>query len=299
MTRNFITLILSLSGFFAISCRTADEANTAAGVDVNASANIAAVENTNSVKSAAAAVPIFADAVEASAAGDKYLDRLETENAVNAFSQAVKLNPDFAEAYFKLGIAYSLREKETGVSGYETESEPTPPAQRQSKKGKKDQPVLTDAEKAFESAAGVYEKILEKSPKDDQALYNLGRAYNKLNKDSEAEKALREAVKLKPEDAEYQTEFGSILIKLAQYDEAVTVLNKAVKLDETNLQAQDLLERAEAGKKRVNFGIKPKLPQQQPEPEIVRPRAGKAKPKSPANPSEQLPLPPTANANSK
>ncbi|MDQ6786854.1 MAG: tetratricopeptide repeat protein, partial [Acidobacteriota bacterium] len=168
-------------------------------------------------------------------------------------------NPDFAEAYFKLGIAYSLSEKET-KDLEQTAAEPTP-----AKKGKNAATKLSSADRAFENAAKVYERILKNNPKDEQAQFNLGRAYNKLNKDKEAEKALREAVKLKPDDAEFQTELGAILMKLAQYDEAVTVLNKAVKLDDTNLQAQDLLEKAAAGKKRINFGIKPKLPQQQQE----------------------------------
>jgi len=200
------------------------------------------------------------------------LDADLTENAINAFRQAVKINPDFAEAYFKLGIAYSLFEKES------TSTESTVEEAAPAKKGKKDVPKLTDAEKAFENAAKVYEKILKKNREDEQAQFNLGRAYNKLNKDKEAEKALRLAVKLKPDDAEFLTELGSILIKLAQYDEAVTILNKAVKIDDTNLQAQDLLEKAAAGKKRINFGIKPKLPHQQQQ-ESLQPKPEKIKPK--------------------
>lgn len=288
MKRNFITLFLSLTSVFALNCKSAGEPNTNSDVNQAAAVNTSAATNTNVSETAPklpATVPTFADANEAAAAGDQYLDALESVNAIDAFNQAVKLNPDFAEAYFKLGIAYALREKEEYNSPGLSKEEPTPTT----RKGKKDVPVLRNSEKAFENAVKVYAKFLKKNPNDDQAQYNLGRAYNKLNKDREAERALRQAVKLKPDDAEYQSEFGSILIKLAQYDEAVTVLNKAVKLDETNLQAQDLLERAEAGKKRINFGIKPKLPQQQEQPEeTVRPRAGRPKPKStPAKPAEQ------------
>jgi tetratricopeptide (TPR) repeat protein len=240
-------------------------------------------------------VPTFTDANEAAAAGDRYLDALETENAINVFRQAVKLNPDFGDAYFKLGIAYSLREKETGGATSQTDEEPTPTPAKISKKGKKDALLPLDAAgKAFESAAKAYEKVLKKSPKDDQALFNLGRAYNKLNKDKEAEKALRQAYKIKPDDAEYAIDFGSILMKLAQYDEAVTVLAKAVKLDDTNLQAQDLLEKAQAGKKRINFGIKPKLPQQQQQPQqevYVPSKPTKSRPK-PSTSTSTIPPPP-------
>lgn len=280
MKRIFTILFFALSFLFAANCKTADapEANANQTVIINAATN----ENTAAAVKTPEEVPTFADAAEAAAAGDKYLDAVETENAINAFRQAVKLNPEFGDAFFKLGIAYSLREKETGGASEQTVEEPTP----KPKKGKKDAaPRLSDAGKAFESAAKIYEKILKKNPKDDQALYNLGRAYNKLNKDKEAEKALRQAVKLKPDDIEYEIEFGSILMKLAQYDEAVRILAKAVKLDDTNLQAQDLLEKADAGKKRINFGIKPKPPAQQQQQQTSNPKPTKSKPSPSASPA--------------
>ena len=65
---------------------------------------------------------------------------------------------------------------------------------------------------------------------------------------------MQTAVKLKPEDGDYQTELGEIYINLAQYDEAVRALKKALEIDENNLIAEDLLEQAQAGKKRVDFG---------------------------------------------
>ncbi len=295
MKRNFIILFFVSSCLFsATGCRRADApSENANAANQNADATTGAATPTPNANAAETAiklpteVPTFTDADEAVAMGDKYLDAVETENAINAYRQATKLNPDFADAFFKLGIAYSLREKEEKDAPQSTnaEAEPTPTPKKPAKKTKKNAPAapVTDAEKAFDSAAKAYEKILKKNPKDEQAQYNLGRAFNKLNRDNEAEKALRLAVKLKPEEAEFQTELGSILIKLAQYDEAVTILAKAVKLDENNLHAQDLLERANAGKKRINFGIKPKLPtqqQQQQLPEIIsQPKPNRPKPK--------------------
>jgi Flp pilus assembly protein TadD len=208
-------------------------------------------------------VPTFTDAGEALAAGNKYLDENKTENAIDALKQATKLNPDLAEAHFQLGIAYSLQEKEDEILQRDTQdATPTPAPQRKSsKKGAQEvATILTNSDKSFDNAAKAYEKIIKKNPKDDAAFFNLGRAYNKINLDKEAEKALRQAVKLKADDSEYQTELGKILIKLANYDEAVTVLKKAIELDENNTQAIDSLEKAEAGKKRTSFGIKPKLP---------------------------------------
>jgi tetratricopeptide (TPR) repeat protein len=51
---------------------------------------------------------------------------------------------------------------------------------------------------------------------------------------------------------------GAILIKFAKYPEAIGFLKKALKLDPENSQAEDLMEKAEAGRKREETGRAPK-----------------------------------------
>ena len=286
----FIALISSL----AIGCANSatpenlNQANTNLQTAVNTETNQADVV----AKTEETPLPIFTDANEALAEGDKLFDVSDNEKAIESYRQAVKLNPDLAEAYFKLGIAYSLFEKEQKDAGVPTEEEPTP-----TKKGKKDEPVLSDSDKAFENAAKAYEKILKKDAKNAAAHFNLGRSYNKLNKDKEAEKALRQAVKLNAEDSEYQTELGAILIKLAQYEEAVRVLKKAVELDAENSYALDLLEKAEAGKKRIDFANKDKPKTEKPQPQMEQPQPKeKPRPKETPQPKEE-PSPKVGNSN--
>lgn len=296
MKRVFIFLFLTAFVFFQVSCtkNAPDNLNQA-----NANASPTAAETNQAdtnTKASATPLPTFTNADEALAEGKKMLDAIETEKAIDALNQAVKLNPDLAEAYFNLGIAYSLVEKNKEETAKE-EITPTP-TPKQSGKGKKDAaPVRTkDSEKAFEKAVAAYKKILAKNPKDDAAQFNLGRAYNKLNEDEDAMKALREAVKLKPDDTEYQTEYGAILMKLAKYDEAVAALKKANSLDPENLQVQDLLEKADAGQKRVGFSIKPKLPQQQQSEQVTKRRDDDANTAANTKPKEQT-TPKTANTN--
>ena len=302
----FITILfLTTAVFLQSGCSgsvSSNNAETANSGNANIVVAPAAENSPAPVENAAPeVVPTFTDANEALAAGGKYLDDNKTEQAIDALKQATKLNPELADAHFKLGIAYSLQENEQKAAQEVVEEEATPaPAASRSKKGKKDEPqLLTNSDKSFANAARVYEKIVKKDPKDHAAFFNLGRAYNKINKDQEAEKALRQAVKLNAEETEYQTELGAILNKLAQYDEAVTVLKKVVERDESNLRAADLLEKAEAGKKRTNFGIKPKLPAEleQKMKEANRPR-GTTKPKgedAPAPASTTTPPPAKPN----
>ena len=187
----------------------------------------------------------FTSAADALAVGTRLFDQGETEKAIEVLLEAVKMDPDLAEAYFKLGIAYSLVEAED-TSVEKPEETPQATSKKAAEKKK-------NSEKAFESAVDAYKKIIAKNKEDDVAYFYMGLAYNKLNEDEDAGKALLQAVKLQPENTEYQTELGAIYIKLAKYHEAVTALKKAVELDPDNIDAQELLEKAEAGKKRIDF----------------------------------------------
>lgn len=204
-------------------------------------------ENTNTETPAATPLPEFTDPQTAFDEGNKLFDDNKIDLAIAAYEQAVKLNPDFADAYFKLGISYQIREKESEKAALDDANVmPTPESTKEKIRTK-------DSEKAFEKAVAAYKKIIDDDSKNAGAHYNLGRSYEKLNEDKDALKELREAVELEPENSDYQTELGKILIKLAQYYEAVRVLKKALELDESNLLAEELLEKAESGSARMSY----------------------------------------------
>ena len=175
--------------------------------------------------------------------GKRLLDENDTEMAIAAFQQAVSLAPDLAEAWFQMGIAYSLLEMQMERAGEVVETE----------SNSKERRVKKNSEKAFEKAVEAYRKLLKTNPEDDVAQFDLGRTFAKLNKDEEAESAFRQAVKLQPENTEYQTELGAILVKLARYSDAIEPLKKALAIDELNSRAEDLLEDAQAGRNRLNY----------------------------------------------
>ena len=224
--------------FFFIICIAS---LVAAGLSCSGSA-----ANTEATNTATVEVPAtFADANTALAEGTRLLDENDTEGAIAAFKQAVAMNPDLAEAHYKLGVAYALQEMQMEQTGEAIPLETTGEGKKKSSKLR--------SELAFEKAVEAYEKWLKANPKDDVAHFYLGRTYSKLLKDEEAEKQFEEAVELKPEDTEYQTELGAVLIKLAKYREAIPSLKKAIELDASNDRAIALLEDAEAGRQRVDY----------------------------------------------
>src|SRR5664279_5312345 len=127
----------------------------------------------------------FANITDANAAlaeGNRLLDENQTEMAIAADRLAVRLNPDLPDAYFQLGIAYSLFEMQRERTG-EISTEPAA--------NSKDGRVKPNSEIAFEKAVDAYKRWIAANPKDDAAQFNLGRTYAKLMRDEEAEDAFR------------------------------------------------------------------------------------------------------------
>ncbi len=207
-------------------------------------ANVDETANTNTDTVTESQFANITDANVALAEGNRLLDENQTEQAIGALKQAVKLNPDLPEPHFKLGIAYALLELQYTQSGTIDPDNP-------------DARVKSRSQKAFEKAVQTYKKWIAAHGNDDAAHFNLARTYYKLDKIDEAEKEFKQAVKLKPDDADYQTELGGLLVKLAEYHDAITALKKAVELDPANERAANLLEDAEAGQKRLDY-ISPK-----------------------------------------
>jgi tetratricopeptide (TPR) repeat protein len=259
-------LILILAIIWQTACGTEAAKNENIADNNNQTTNVNAqntdLQNTNVNSNQTAEkpqdeeVPRFENAEEALKKGTEYFDTNKIAMAIDALRQATELDPNLAEAHFKLGVAYALEESADDPSAepekIDPEATPTPKSKGNNK------PEEKNSVKAFENAVKAYKKFIRKNPKDATAHFNLGRAYVKLFEDQDARKALEQAVKLNDEDSLYRTELGAVLIKLAKYPEAIKQLNKAIEIDEDNARAEDLLEQAQAGRKRVDFGANKK-----------------------------------------
>jgi tetratricopeptide (TPR) repeat protein len=150
----------------------------------------------------------------------------QDEKAVETFQQAIKLDPELAEAYFRLGLALDAVGKEQ------------------------------EAEDNYKKATEKYKKYLADNSKDADAHYNLGQAYAGLHLYTEAVREYRQATRLKEDDADMFYDLGTALTKLAQYDEAASAFSKSLEIDPENYRAQDALEEAREGMQRIKAGKK-------------------------------------------
>jgi len=188
--------------------------------------------------------------------GKELYKKDEDQQAADAFKKSVSLDPGLAESYFRLGLAHdALGEKQ-------------------------------EAEGAYKTAIEAYKKTISADPKDAEAYYNLGQSYAGLHLYGEAVREYRQATHLKSDDPAIYFDLGSALTRLAQYDEAAAAFQKCLDIDPENYRAQDALDEAREGVKRIKTARKyqeDQLKKQQKEEEKKQGTAGSTpeKPKQP------------------
>lgn len=146
--------------------------------------------------------------------------------AVLAFMEAVRLDPDLAEAHFRLALGYESLGKQE------------------------------EAEAEYKKAVETYKKYFAENPNDPEARYALGQTYANLGQYSEAIRQYKEATKLKEDDPDMFYDLGVAYTKLAQYDAAAAAFSKSLEIDPDYYRAQDGLDEAKEGIKRIRVGRK-------------------------------------------
>ncbi|HXT64454.1 MAG TPA: tetratricopeptide repeat protein [Pyrinomonadaceae bacterium] len=150
----------------------------------------------------------------------------EDERAAQVLEQAIKLDPNNAEAHLRLGMSYAALDRKP------------------------------DSDDEYKKAIELFKKKVEADSKDASTFFYLGEAYNFLHRDEDAARNYREATQLNEKDEEAWYQLGMVQIKLARYSEAVNAFQKALELDANDYRASDGLEEAKEGAQRIREGKK-------------------------------------------
>jgi Flp pilus assembly protein TadD len=150
----------------------------------------------------------------------------EDQHAAQVLEQAIKLDPDNAEAHLRLGMSYAALDRKP------------------------------ESDDEYKKAIELFKKKVDDDPKDAAAFFYLGEAYNFLHRDEDATRNYRQATQLNEKDEEAWYQLGMSLIKLARYTEAVNAFQKALELDSNDYRASDGLEEAKEGAQRIREGKK-------------------------------------------
>ena len=115
------------------------------------------------------------------------------EEALNAFSKGIELDPYDAEAYYNRGITYSALGK-------------------------------------YQQALKEYTKAIELKPNNADAYYLRGEAYGKLDNAQKAIEDYTRTVELKPDDVVAYNNRGNLYNKLGNYQQAIKDFTKTLEL---------------------------------------------------------------------
>ncbi|MFH1753075.1 MAG: tetratricopeptide repeat protein [Candidatus Omnitrophota bacterium] len=122
------------------------------------------------------------------------------EEAIEAYLEAVELDPDFDYAYYNLATAY-------GGIGRD------------------------------EEAVSFFKKAIDANPNYAHAYNNLGVAYIRMQNIEDAVSCYRAAIKIKPDYADAYFNLGNALFTLGSVEESVDSFKKAIEIEHNHINA--------------------------------------------------------------
>lgn len=155
-------------------------------------------------------------------------------DAVVSCKKALQFKPDFAEAHNNLGNALNnLGESEEAIISYKKALKFKPDyAEAHYNLGD----ALSDLGKT-EEAVTNYGKALRLKPDYAEAHNNLGNALNDLGKIQQAIASFHEALRIKPNYAQAHYNLGNVLNGLGGYEEAIASYGRALQINPKYAQA--------------------------------------------------------------
>ena len=149
------------------------------------------------------------------------------DNDIINYNKAIKLKPDYAEVYNSLGIVL-IEKKEFKLSevNFNKAIKLKPDyAEVYSNFG-----FLYLKLEKYNQAIDYCKKAIKLNPHYPEVYMNLGAIYLRLKKFEESLISYNETIKLKPDDADAYNDIGVVYKVLKKYETSIEYLNKAIKL---------------------------------------------------------------------
>ena len=149
---------------------------------------------------------------------DKANKAKSSKEAIEFYTQAIQLYPEFAQAFYNRALAWE------GIA------KPRSDALNSTDKNSKETNSI-GYEQAIKKALEDYQKGLEILPQDVDAQLNIGTIYFEEKNYSLALAAFNKALKINPRDPGAYTRRAEVYLELKQVDKAFADYNYAIKLD--------------------------------------------------------------------
>jgi len=173
-----------------------------------------------------------------------------TQNAINDYTKAIKIDPKNSEAYNNRGVVYTKSNQyENAIMDHTKAVEiDSKNAVAYNNRG-----VVYTKSNQYENAINDYTKAIKIDPKNSVAYNNRGVVYTKSNQYENAIKDHTKAIELNPEDAEAYNNRGIAYYNIEQIDRSIKDFENSIRLYPGNSKAYRNLIKAELSKEGVRI----------------------------------------------
>jgi tetratricopeptide (TPR) repeat protein len=157
--------------------------------------------------------------------GNAYSDKKEYDGAIESYKKAVEIKPDFHEAWYNMGNAYSAKkEYDRAIESYKKAVEIKPDYH----KAWYNMGITYRAKKEYDRGIESYKKAVEIKPDYHKAWNNMGIAYSDKKEYDRGIESYKKAVEIKPDFHEAWYNMGNAYSAKKEYDRAIEAYKKAV-----------------------------------------------------------------------
>ncbi len=150
------------------------------------------------------------------------------EEAIQRYEQVLQIKPDFVEAHTDLGIALTqLGRIEEAIAQYEQALRINP----DSAEAHTDLGVALAQTGKIEEAVAQYNQALQINPDYADAHTHLGLALAQTGKTEEAVAQYEQALRINPGDADAHTDLGAVLAQTGKIEEAINQYEQALQIN--------------------------------------------------------------------
>ncbi len=152
----------------------------------------------------------------------------QNQKAIEDYSKAIEINPQFSGAYYNRGVVKStLGQKQEAIEDYSKAIEINP----QYAKAYYNRGVAKSVLRKHEEAIEDYSKVIEINPQNADAYNNRGTEKSALWKYEEAIEDCNKAIEINPQFAEAYCNRSAAKSALGQNQEAIEDYNKAIEIN--------------------------------------------------------------------
>jgi tetratricopeptide (TPR) repeat protein len=160
--------------------------------------------------------------------GIVFMNEKNYDRAIQDYSKAIELNPNYTEAYYNRGIVFTNENNyDRAIQDYSKAIELNPNyTEAYNNRGN-----IFKNNKNYDRALEDYNKAIELNPKLTEAYNNRGVVFINKNRNADAISDFNKAIELNPKLTEAYNNRGIVFINENKNSEAISDVNKAIELD--------------------------------------------------------------------